>query len=67
MPEAKVAASPAESNRIEEIHRCRPQFTALLVIDMQRAFLDPGASLDAACPAAPRGWTSGPAAVRLAR
>lgn len=31
--------------RIEELHRFEPNRTALLVIDMQRAFVDPGAAL----------------------
>jgi len=32
--------------RIEELHRCRPGRTALVVIDMQRGFLDRGAALE---------------------
>lgn len=32
--------------RIEELHRIRPGRAALLVIDMQHGFLDPGASLE---------------------
>lgn len=32
--------------RIEELHRCQPGRTALVVIDMQRGFLDPGAALE---------------------
>jgi ureidoacrylate peracid hydrolase len=32
--------------RIEELHRCRPGRTALVVIDMQRGFLEPGAALE---------------------
>jgi ureidoacrylate peracid hydrolase len=35
----------AKKNRIQETHRCDPGRTALLVIDMQRAFTDPLASL----------------------
>src|SRR5947209_9860395 len=31
---------------IDELHRCQPGRTALLVIDMQRGFLDPGAALE---------------------
>ena len=31
--------------RIDSTHRCKPGETALLVIDMQRGFLDPGAAL----------------------
>jgi nicotinamidase-related amidase len=32
--------------RIEVTHRCEPASTALLVVDMQRGFLAPGASLE---------------------
>ncbi len=32
--------------RIDELHRCRAGRTALLVIDMQRGFLEPGAALE---------------------
>ncbi len=32
--------------RVEELHRFVPNRTALLVIDMQRAFVDPGAALE---------------------
>ena len=32
--------------RIDELHRCRPGRTALVVIDMQHGFLDPGAALE---------------------
>ena len=32
--------------RIDELHRLRPGRTALVVIDMQRGFLDPGAALE---------------------
>ena len=34
------------SERIEHVHRCDPAHTALLVVDMQRGFLDPGAALE---------------------
>jgi biuret amidohydrolase len=34
-----------KKHRIQEMHRTDPRRTALLVIDMQRAFSDPGASL----------------------
>jgi len=34
--------------RIEELHRFRPARTALVVVDMQRGFLDPGAALEVA-------------------
>jgi len=36
----------ARQQRIDELHRCQPGRTALLVIDMQRGFLDPGAALE---------------------
>ncbi len=36
----------ANQERIDQMHRCRPGRTALLVIDMQRGFLDPGAALE---------------------
>ena len=35
-----------KQERIDQLHRCRPGRTALLVIDMQHGFLDPGAALD---------------------
>jgi len=36
----------AKQERIDELHRCVPGRTALLVIDMQRGFLEPGAALE---------------------
>jgi len=36
----------AKEERIDELHRCQPGRTALVVIDMQRGFLDPGAALE---------------------
>jgi ureidoacrylate peracid hydrolase len=36
----------ARTGRIDEVHRLEPGRTALLVIDMQRGFLDPGAALE---------------------
>jgi ureidoacrylate peracid hydrolase len=36
----------AKLQRIDQSHRCRRGTTALLVVDMQHAFLDPGASLE---------------------
>ena len=33
-------------SRIDQLHRCRPGRTAMLVIDMQRGFLEPGAALE---------------------
>jgi nicotinamidase-related amidase len=35
-----------QQERIDELHRCRPDETALLVVDMQHGFLDPGAALE---------------------
>jgi len=35
-----------KQERIDELHRCRPGRTALLVVDMQRGFLEPGAALE---------------------
>ena len=35
-----------KQERIDEMHRLQPGRTALLVIDMQRGFLDPGAALE---------------------
>lgn len=34
--------------RIDQVHRFQPGRTASLVIDMQHAFLDPGAALEVA-------------------
>jgi biuret amidohydrolase len=36
----------AKTNRIKDLHSIKPGHTALLVIDMQNGFLDPGASLE---------------------
>jgi ureidoacrylate peracid hydrolase len=36
----------AQQERIDELHRLRPGRTALLVIDMQRGFLDSGSALE---------------------
>ena len=36
----------AKQERIDEVHRLQPGRTALLVIDMQRGFLEPGAALE---------------------
>lgn len=38
----------AKQERIDELHRCEPGRTALLLVDMQRGFLDPGAALEVA-------------------
>ncbi|MDH3583242.1 MAG: cysteine hydrolase [Phycisphaerae bacterium] len=35
-----------KQERIDELHACLPGRTALIVVDMQRGFLDPGASLE---------------------
>src|SRR5262245_33682159 len=36
----------AQQERIDELHRLQPGRTALLVVDMQRGFLEPGAALE---------------------
>lgn len=36
----------AKQAHIDELHRCLPGQTALLVVDMQHGFLDPGAALE---------------------
>jgi nicotinamidase-related amidase len=36
----------ARQEHIDQLHRCQPGRTALLVIDMQRGFLEPGAALE---------------------
>jgi ureidoacrylate peracid hydrolase len=36
----------AKQDRIDELHRLRPNETALIIIDMQHGFLDPGAALE---------------------
>lgn len=36
----------AKQERIDELHRLQPGRTALLVVDMQRGFLEPGAALE---------------------
>lgn len=36
----------AQQERIDRMHRCRAGQTALLVVDMQHGFLDPGAALE---------------------
>jgi ureidoacrylate peracid hydrolase len=36
----------AKQDRIDLLHRCKPGRTALLVVDMQRGFLEPGAALE---------------------
>lgn len=41
-----ASAAETEISRIDALHRCPPASTALLVVDMQRGFLDAGASLE---------------------
>jgi ureidoacrylate peracid hydrolase len=36
----------ARQEHIDQLHRCQPGRTALLIVDMQRAFLEPGAALE---------------------
>jgi nicotinamidase-related amidase len=36
----------ARQEHIDEIHRCQPGRSALLIVDMQRGFLEPGAALE---------------------
>jgi nicotinamidase-related amidase len=38
----------AKAERVDELHRCQAGRTALLVVDMQRGFLEPGAALEVA-------------------
>jgi ureidoacrylate peracid hydrolase len=49
-----------KQERIDELHRCQPGRTALLVVDMQRGFLEPGATLEV-----PPGRDIIPAVLRL--
>jgi len=46
MSSVKKSSARARQERIEQIHRCPPGRTALLVVDMQHGFLDQGASLE---------------------
>jgi ureidoacrylate peracid hydrolase len=46
MTTGKQPAQSSKQDRINEVHRCEPGRTALLVIDMQHAFLDKGAALE---------------------
>ena len=50
----------AKQERIDQLHRCQPGRTALLVIDVQHGFLDPGAALEV-----PQGREIVPNLVRL--
>jgi len=50
----------ANQDRIDQLHRCQPGRTALVVIDMQHGFLDPGAALEV-----PQGRQIVPNLVRL--
>jgi nicotinamidase-related amidase len=55
--EALIARKQA---RIDEVHRLDPKRTALLVIDMQRGFMDPDASM-----LVPRAWDVVPAIKKM--
>lgn len=46
MPVAKPSRLVSKQSRIAQLHRLVPGRTALLVVDMQHGFLDPGASLE---------------------
>ena len=46
MAEANRPSGASGPARIAETHRCPPEHTALLVVDMQHGFLDVGASLE---------------------
>lgn len=46
MPASPPTKALARQRRIEASHACDPAHTALLVVDMQHGFLDPGASLE---------------------
>jgi ureidoacrylate peracid hydrolase len=46
MPARKTSAVDHKLRRIDAMHRCPREHTALLVVDMQHGFLDPGASLE---------------------
>ena len=45
-PNDMASAAETDASRIDALHRCPPASTALLVVDMQRGFLDAGASLE---------------------
>ncbi len=60
MPASTATKVPARQRRIEASHACDPAHSALLVVDMQHGFLDPGASLEV-----PRGRAIIPALRRL--
>jgi biuret amidohydrolase len=46
MSSVTESSGPSKQARIDALHRCTPAHTALLVVDMQHGFLDPGASLE---------------------
>jgi len=46
MPSTKELGTDFKQRRIDTLHRCPKERTALLVVDMQHGFLDPGASLE---------------------
>jgi biuret amidohydrolase len=60
MPSATKPIARMKQDRIDPIHRCHPARTALLVVDMQCGFLDPGAALEV-----PKGRAIIPAVRRL--
>jgi nicotinamidase-related amidase len=60
MPLPKTLTARAKEARIDETHRCPRDRTALLVVDMQYGFLEPGASLEV-----PKGRTIIPRLRRL--
>jgi ureidoacrylate peracid hydrolase len=60
MHSAKYPAVRENQDRKEQFHRCPPNHTALLVIDMQHGFLAPGAALEV-----PHGRAIVPAVRRL--
>ena len=46
MAQANQPSELSEPTRIAQTHRCPPEHTALIVVDMQHGFLDVGASLE---------------------
>jgi ureidoacrylate peracid hydrolase len=46
MSSQRKSAVGSRQGRIDDLHRCSREHTALLVVDMQHGFLDPGASLE---------------------
>jgi nicotinamidase-related amidase len=60
MVTTKKSTTDSRQGRIDALHRCPREHTALLVVDMQHGFLDPGASLEV-----PKGRALIPAIRRL--